>query len=508
MATTAPLKNLLTNRPPYKNLMGQVTYEQKAKLFHLMGYEPHEGQVPIHRSNARIRTVCCGRRFGKSKLAAAEAVVCAILGGGAWAVAPDYDLSTIVFDEAMAFVTQSDLASQLAAEPRTSKGRQMMVFKSGGWILGKSSHKPRSLLGRGLDLVVYDEAATEDNAEILHQYLRPVLIDRVGHLLPISTPRGDNWFKTLFDRGQEPGVEMYRSWQMPTKTNPHITEKEIKELAEDYPEIFWRQEILAEFLEAMGALFRGYREVSILETMEVTDPSMGFAIGVDLGRHEDYTVISVIELATGREVWLERFNQLDWLVIEERIARACERFPGAPCLVDSTGVGDRSYRALEDLIVDRPLEPFVFTNVSKVNVINQLALAIQDKEVWFAGKQVLDHITGYELGRYAMGEMSSYRYERTPSGKLTMNAPPGKHDDVVIARALALECALRYGGTMRRPQAAAQDGLSDPSRATDGLREQFGGAAPQTGIQRPEGTARNFGASSLGRRLGGKKRRR
>lgn len=504
MAQLAP-KNLLTNRPPYRNLMGEVTFEQKMKIFGLIGYEPHEGQLPIHRSNARIRTVCCGRRFGKSKLAAAEAVVCAVLGGGAWAVAPDYDLSTIVFDEAMAFVTQSELASQLAAEPRTSKGRQMMVFKSGGWILGKSSHKPRSLLGRGLDLVVYDEAATEDNAEILHQYLRPVLIDRVGHLLPISTPRGDNWFKTLFDRGQERSVEMYRSWQMPTATNPHITEKEIKELGEDYPELFWRQEILAEFLEATGALFRGYREVSILEEMGTPyDPSMGYAIGVDLGRHEDYTVVCVIELATGREVWLERFNQLDWLVIEERIARACEKWPAAPVLVDSTGVGDRSYRALEDLITDRPIEPFVFTNISKVNVINQLALAIQDREVWFIGKEVKDHLTGYELGRYSMGEMSAYRYERTPGGKLTMNAPPGKHDDVVIARALALECALRYGGTMRRPAAGATIGQNRPEEAADALREQFSGNAPQTGVLGRD-VPKNFGSAQNLRRRFGKK---
>lgn len=493
--------NLLTNRPPYRNLMGQVPFEAKAKLFRLMGYEPHDGQVPIHRSNARIRTVCCGRRFGKSKLAAAEAVVCAVLGGGAWAVAPDYDLSTIVFDEALAFVTQGELASQLAAEPRTSKGRQMMVFKSGGWILGKSSHKPRSLLGRGLDLVVYDEAATEDNAEILHQYLRPVLIDRVGHLLPISTPRGDNWFKTLFDRGQERRGEVYQSWQMPTETNPYVTEKEIRELGEDYPETFWRQEILAEFLDVVGALFRGYREVSVIERMgEADDPSMGYAVGVDLGRHEDYTVVCVLEVATGREVWLERFNQLDWTVIEERIARIAGMWPNAPVLVDSTGVGDRSFRALEDLITDRPLEPFVFTNMSKVNVVNQLALAIQDKEVSFLGKDATD-AEGYELGRYAMGEMSSYRYERTPGGKLTMNAPPGRHDDVVVARALALECALRYGGTMRRP-AASEGGGPGPEAAAQALRESFGGQAKPVS---PE-AQRNFGsASSLRRRLGRKR---
>lgn len=496
-------KNLLTNRAPFRNLMGSITLERKRKIFELMGYSPHAGQIPIHESTQKIRTVCCGRRFGKSKLAAAEAVVCALLGGGVWCVAPDYELSSIVFDEALAFVTQSGLAGQLAAEPRTARGRQMMVFKSGGWILGKSSHKPRSLLGRGLDLVIYDEAATEDNGEIFHQYLRPVLIDRAGHFLAISTPRGDNWFKELFDKGQA-GLKLYRSWQMPSATNPHLTPEEIAELGEDYPEQFWRQEILAEFLENVGALFRGYREISILEEMWENAPQYGqCAIGVDLGRHEDFTVISVLDMNTGDEVYLERFNQLDWTVIEEKIARVADRFRG-PVLVDSTGVGDRSFRALEELITDVPLEPFTFTNISKVNVINQLALAIQDKEIRFLGKKVKD-AADFAIGTYAMGEMSSYRYERTKGGKLTMNAPPGKHDDVVIARALALECALRYGGTMRRP---AGIGTSTPAtNPAEEIQEKFGGELADPRSFSGEG-ARNFGsAGSSLRRSFGKRRR-
>lgn len=492
-------KALLTNRPPWRNLLGQVTYEEKATIFRLIGYEPHSGQVPIHESQERIRTVCCGRRFGKSKAAAAEAVVCSVLGGGTWAVAPDYELSSIVFDEAMSYVLNSELASQLAAEPRTARGRQQMIFKSGGWILGKSSHKPRSLLGRGLDLVIYDEAATEDNAEILHQYLRPVLIDRVGHLLNISTPRGDNWFKEVFDKGQF-GVRGYASWQMPSHTNPHVAAKELLELVEDLPETYYRQEILAEFLENIGAFFRGYREVSVLTEMREGAPVGACALGVDLGRHEDYTVVCVLDIASGDEVYLERFNQMDWTVIEEKIRRVVERFPG-PVLVDSTGVGDRSFRALEEIITGVPLEPFTFTNITKLNIMNQLQLAIQDKDVRFLGPAVKSD-TGYELGKYAMGEMSSYRYERTPSGKLTLNAPPGKHDDVVAARALALECALRYGGMIARPKGTrtAEETMNTPMTPTEELRETFGSVG-KVGPNLP-GAARNFGKSSLSKRLG------
>jgi hypothetical protein len=478
--------------------MGQMTYADKEKIFELMNYAPHAGQRPIHESNARVRTVCCGRRFGKSYLASAEAVVCAIVGGGSWVVAPDYELSTIVFDQALQFVTQGPLMATLAAEPRVSRGRQLMVFKSGGWILGKSSHKPRSLLGRGLDLVINDEAATEANAEIYFQYLRPVLLERVGHFLPISTPRGENWFKDLYDRGQDPTNKNYQSWQMPSVTNPDVGAEFVEEMRQDMPEDLFRQEVLAAFLQERGALFRGYAGVSIIDEMgEVMDDSLGFAIGVDLGRHQDYTVISVIEIATGREVWLERFNQLDWTIMEDRIRIVAEMFPGAPMLVDSTGIGDRVFSALEQIINDRLLEQFIFNNIRKVNLINQLALAIQNMEVFYLSKEAKDR-EGFTLGQYAMGEMSSYRYEKTPGGRLTMNAPKGKHDDVVIARALALHCAMAHGGTFK---VQTHNASTQPnSSGTESLKKEFGqgtGMAPEHG--------RNFGSSKSSLRRFGKR---
>lgn len=439
-------------------------------------------------------------------LAAAEAVVCAILGGGAWAVAPDYDLSSIVFEQAVQFATQGPLVSQVVGEPRLARGRQMIVFKSGGWILGKSSHKPRSLLGRGLDLVIFDEAATEENEEVLHQYIRPVLVDRQGHLLPISTPRGDNWFKFLFDLGQDPEKKLYKSWQMPTIASGLYTTQEIAQLAQDYPEIFYKQEFLAEFLENMGALFRGYRAVSTLTKMEITDPSLGFAIGVDIAKHEDYTVICVIEIATGREVYLERFNDLDWPVIEERIARVFERFNdegAAYALVDSTGVGDRSFRALEDLVTI-PMDPIKFDNRIKTNMINQLQIGIQDREMRFLGKDVLAHDSDFPLGQYAMGEMSRYRYEKTLSGRITMNAPPGKHDDVVIARALAWECCLRYGGSL--PRSPQKERSADDGSEVTSLAETFGTGGVH-GFS--EAQLKNFEAKAgLRRQFGGGSRRR
>jgi hypothetical protein len=49
-----------------------------------------------------------------------------------------------------------------------------------------------------------------------------MLTDYIGEAWFLSTPKGFNYFKTLFDRGQDPEQTDWASWQMPSEGNPHI----------------------------------------------------------------------------------------------------------------------------------------------------------------------------------------------------------------------------------------------------------------------------------------------
>jgi site-specific recombinase XerC len=51
----------------------------KRRLFQMLGYTPHPGQVPIHRSTASRRIVACGVRWGKTKCAAMEGLAAALM---------------------------------------------------------------------------------------------------------------------------------------------------------------------------------------------------------------------------------------------------------------------------------------------------------------------------------------------------------------------------------------------------------------------------------------------
>jgi len=92
-------------------------------------------------------------------------------------------------------------------------------------------------------------------------------------------------------------------------------------------------------------------------------------------------------------------------------------------MVDSTGVGDPIFEQLR--MGGIPVEGFKITAQSKEALINKLAIAIEHQE-----------LTLMDIPEQT-NELIAYEYDVTPSGHVTMNAPSGMHDDIVIALALA-----------------------------------------------------------------------
>jgi len=77
--------------------------------------------------------------------------------------------------------------------------------------------------------------------------------------------------------------------------------------------------------------------------------------------------------------------------------------------------------------------PFTTTASSKGPLIEALALALERGELAILPDPAL------------VGELNAYRLERLPSGRFRYGAPPGEHDDCVIALALAWHGASQAG---------------------------------------------------------------
>lgn len=219
-------------------------------VFEDLGYEPHPGQMAVHRSRAERRVLACGARWGKSTAAGVEVVLALLFPAQqslGWLVAPTYDLCNRTF-RAASILVRERLSHRILVLDEKSQ-RIVLRNLAGGIseVRAKTADNPTSLLGEALDWLVVDEAARL-RPEIWESYLSPRLVDRGGWALFLSTPRGaSNWLFGLYRKGER-GTPGYASWSSPTEVNPHIDEELLRTERERLPGDTFDQEYGAVFL--------------------------------------------------------------------------------------------------------------------------------------------------------------------------------------------------------------------------------------------------------------------
>lgn len=371
---------------------------------------------------ARFVVLACGRRWGKSTLALwaltrrahqPEARI--------WYVAPTYGMVDLHWRTLKAALPHGFAGGLWESDRR-------LECPNGARIEFRSAALPDHLRGAGLDFLVIDEAAyLADGARVWAEILRPALADRQGAALLCSTPRGRDWFASMWLNGQRDGVREIASFRFPTGSNPAIPPAEIDAARAELPERIFRQEFEAAFLQGGGHVFRRLREAVIAAP---TEPYPGrFVIGVDWGKHEDFTVFVVLDAERGAMVACERFQRIDYLVQTQRLQALCARWRPALVLAERNSIGEP---LLEQLQRDGlPAVGFVTSQRSKQRIIEQLAAAFDHQALGILDEPAL------------LAELEAYGLERLPSGGLRYTAPPGAHDDTVMALALAWEARWR-----------------------------------------------------------------
>ena len=152
-------------------------------------------------------------------------------------------------------------------------------------------------------------------------------------------------------------------------------------------------------------------------------PGHRYVIGVDIAKHVDFTVITVLDRETKEVVSIDRFNEINWVIQKRRIMEASRKWNNGRIILDSTGNGDSIY---DDLVSQGiSVTPFKFTNSSKQEIVLNLSVAIENQEIWLPDNDQL------------IDELSVFEYDMTPSGNVRYNAPEGFHDDMVISLCLA-----------------------------------------------------------------------
>lgn len=306
---------------------------------------------------------------------------------------------------------------------RIRESEQRIDFlRTGGMIAIRSTHYPDNLRGMGLDFVVLDEAAYM-HPNIWGDVVRPMLLERRGSALFLSTPRGKNWFWELYKQGIDPLEPEWRSYHFDSGVNPLVAKEELESIRRTTSDRSYREEYEAEFMDDTGQVFRGIQAAATAPLYPVYQPEHDYVMGCDWGKDGDFSCFVVLDMTTRQMVAIERFNQIGWLLQLERLQTLVRQWHPRHIWAESNSAGSVLIENL--LAAELPVRPFLTTAYSKTPLIEGLALAIERGELALQPHEVL------------ISELASYRLERLPGGGYRYSAPAGMHDDTVIATALA-----------------------------------------------------------------------
>jgi phage terminase large subunit-like protein len=292
---------------------------------------------------------------------------------------------------------------------------------NGGGIAIYSMDNPDSIRGESFHVAILDEAAMMSEG-VWQEAIQPTLADHDGDAIIISTPKGRNWFYDEWRRGKADMNEI-AAFTAPSSANPNPNIQKAARRAKDrISDRAYRQEWLAEFLEDGGGVFRGVRAAATLPKTHAPIDGHAYVFGVDWGRIDDNTVITVIDATARQVVMVDAFTDVGYAIQRGRIKAAYERWKPYDIIAEANSMGQPNIEQMQ--VEGLPVTAFTTTNASKQQAIDALALAFERGTIQILADEEL------------IGELEAYEMAKLPSGLQRFGAPKGKHDDRVMSLAI------------------------------------------------------------------------
>lgn len=285
-------------------------------------------------------------------------------------------------------------------------------------LIGSDKFEKRAIGTNPRGVVFSEYSVTEPQ---VWNYVRPILAaNEKAWAVFIFTPRGMNHGWKILQQAKDSDKWFYQV--LTVEDTKAISEESLVEEKSQMPEDLYKQEYHCEFLEGAGAFFKRV-DLNCLSEPEKHDKTHRYQMGVDLAKYQDYTVISVFDLMTFEQVYMDRFNQIDYNLQKAKIESIYLRYGKPLTYIDSTGVGEPVY---EDLVArGLNVEPYKFTEKSREDLLRSLQILLEQDRIKPLNDENLKD------------ELKSFQYELSERGKLRIRVPDGVHDDTVFALALS-----------------------------------------------------------------------
>jgi len=401
-----------------------VDDEKLQKAIGFSPYEPkrHEKQIEVLSSKADKIVIMAGKRGGKTALCAYFALRGLLEGYDVLVVAPSYILANRVLEYIDLWARRA-----FAKEIVVSFRPPQKVKTAWGAVLDcRSGEQPDQIMGKEYPVVIADECSKI--SETVHQrYIIPATGMKVGKRYYISTPFGRNWFWREWRKACEEGG----GFQWKSLDNPYFDKKKWDEAKKELPDFIFKQEYEAEPQEE-AMVFQGFNQcLNDYGFPQEYNPNHLYVAGIDVGKYESFTAISVIDRMTNQEVEHLRFKG-DWAFQKERIISILDKYGKCLAWIDATSItsGDAYVDELNN--EGYSAMGFKLGGIGKRQLIEKLIVKIQNRYAFFPTDEI-----GTDDSKEANVECRAYSYDLSPNGNIIYKAPQGEYEDCVIARALA-----------------------------------------------------------------------
>lgn len=405
----------------------------------------HERQRAITSHNSRRKVICAGRRGGKTTLVARYAVKMFLSGHRVIYGTPVAKQLKQYWGKVKKHLKPL-IESGVIYKNETNKYLKWASDKDsdgGATISAQTAYDAATWRGDWGDILIFDEYAFM-NPDVWDVVGAPMMLDTNGEAWFVSTPNRKNHFHNLYVRGLEEDGR-YKSFRFPSHDNPYLSKEALEEITQDMTEDNYKQEILAQFLDNEGAVFRN---IAACINAPVTTPEDHWewgvdektgedvkkwhhlVCGIDWGKHNDYTVISVGCRDCMTEVHMDRFNKIDYAYQRQRLKVIIDNWSINNGLAETNAMGEPNLEMLQR--EGLPITGFTTTAQSKPQMIESLRLTLEKEQMQFLNIPI------------ATAELEAYEMTVNSMGRPSYSAPTGVHDDTVIARALMNRAVTSY----------------------------------------------------------------
>lgn len=296
----------------------------------------HEHQKKIASSRARFKIIRGGRRGGKTLYEIENLTFRAVSKRDArvFYIAPtQLQARSIIWEGLKTRLAGigSPNEQRLEMKVPTQEGGSSII-KVAGW------ENRENFRGQHADHITFDETDSMKDFFIGWQEIfRPSLIDRAGTADFIGTPKKENPNLRRLEKEAEEDNE-WAAFHFSSWDNPSLPRSELEKAKEEMDNITYLQEIMAEYVENTGALFK-YTALLDMFSNTITKTGEKY-LTVDIADDgSDKTIFNLWEDLESYKI--EQYSQLQTDGIINHIRELCaeHRIPFSQVAVDAIGVG-------------------------------------------------------------------------------------------------------------------------------------------------------------------------